>query len=75
MANQIINEEFRRMQKLAGLLKEEDSNQSVTLYSSWLSNNEENKEFFPRAVLYPGDNNLTKANAPGVVDGKRKKIK
>jgi len=73
MANQIINEEFRRMQKLAGLLKEEDSNQSVTLYSSWLSNNEENKKFFPRAVLYPGDNNLTKANAPGTVDGKRKK--
>ena len=73
MANQIISEEFRRMQKLAGLLKEEDSNQSVTLYSSWLYNNEENKEFFPRAVIYPGDNNLTKTNAPGVVDGKRKK--
>lgn len=73
MADQIINEEFRRMQKLAGLLKEEDSNPSVVLYASWLSNNEENKKFFPRAVLYPGDNNLTKANAPGVVDGKRKK--
>jgi hypothetical protein len=73
MAQQILSEEFRRMQKLAGLLKEEDSNQSITLYSSWLSNNEENKEFFPRAVLYPGDNNLTKANSPGVVDGKRKK--
>jgi hypothetical protein len=73
MAHQILSEEFRRMQKLAGLLKEEDSNQSVVLYASWLSNNEENKEFFPRAVLYPGDNNLTKVNAPGTVDGIRKK--
>jgi hypothetical protein len=73
MENQIINEEFRRMQKLAGLLKEEDSNLSVILYSSWLSNNEENALFFPRIVLYPGNNNLTKENAPGVVDGKRKK--
>jgi hypothetical protein len=73
MAHQILSEEFRRMQKLAGLLKEEDSNPSIILYSSWLSNNEENKKFFPRAVLYPGDNNLTKANAPGTVDGIRKK--
>jgi hypothetical protein len=73
MASQIISEEFRRMQKLAGLLKEEYSNQSIILYSSWLSNNGENKEFFPRAILYPGDNNLTKVNAPGTVDGKRKK--
>jgi hypothetical protein len=73
MAKQIINEEFRRMQELAGLLKEKDSNPSIILYSSWLSNNEENKEFFPRTVLYPGDNNLTKTNSPGTVDGKRKK--
>ena len=64
--------EIRRMQQLAGI-KEADTNKSVVLYSSWLSNNEENAKYFPRAVLYPGDDNLTKANAPGTVDGKRKK--
>ncbi len=46
---------------------------AVILYSSWLSNNEENAKYFPRAVLYPGNDNLTKANAPGTVDGKRKR--
>ena len=41
MAKQIINEEFRKMQKLAGLLKEDNENQSTPDIISFLNQNKQ----------------------------------
>ena len=65
--------EIKRFQELAGIVNENDSNNTIIFYSTWLSNNKKNQKYYYGQPLFPGKNNLTAQNAPGSVNGGEEK--
>jgi hypothetical protein len=49
MKKQLINEQFRRMQKIAGLITENESNESLDLEVKWTP------EYYKNTKEYGGD--------------------
>jgi len=55
MANQILSEEFRRMQKLAGIITEEQLNENASELINFTNANLKGvKEYFQKHLIFPG---------------------